>query len=218
MTIHRTAIRQATARKHLLVSTTVGLLVALVVCAVSGSAIFAALAAWDSTVLVYGCWVWLAVWSMGANETKSHAVRENPGRALADALLIFASIASVAAVIILITHAGSSTGIMKSVEITLGLVSVVLSWGMVHTIFMLTYARLYYGPQEGGVNFNESSAPCYIDFAYLAFTLGMTFQVSDTSLQTKAIRSTALKHALLSYFFGTVIIATTINTLASLSK
>ena len=56
------------------------------------------------------------------------------------------------------------------------------------------------------------------DFAYLALTIGMTFQVSDTNLQTKAIRRTALGHALLSYLFGALIIATTLNLIAGLSK
>jgi uncharacterized membrane protein len=77
---------------------------------------------------------------------------------------------------------------------------------------------LYYKKTHGEIEFNESDAPQYTDFAYLAFTLGMTFQVSDTNLKTKEMRITALRHALLSYAFGTVIIATTINTLASLSQ
>jgi uncharacterized membrane protein len=68
------------------------------------------------------------------------------------------------------------------------------------------------------VDFNEKTAPKYTDFAYLAFTIGLTFQVSDTNIQTMLIRKTALKHALLSYLFGAVIIATTINTIASLGK
>jgi len=68
------------------------------------------------------------------------------------------------------------------------------------------------------VDFNEDEPPCYTDFAYLAFTLGMTFQVSDTDLKTKVIRRTALQHALLSYLFGTVIIASMINLVAGLGR
>jgi uncharacterized membrane protein len=67
------------------------------------------------------------------------------------------------------------------------------------------------------VDFNEASRPRYADFAYLAFTLGMTFQVSDTALTTREVRATALRHALLSYLFGAVIIATTINLVAGLT-
>lgn len=70
----------------------------------------------------------------------------------------------------------------------------------------------------GGIDFNESSAPSYPDFAYLALTIGMTFQVSDTALSTNAFLRLALRHALLSYMFGTLIIATTINHIAGLGR
>jgi uncharacterized membrane protein len=62
-----------------------------------------------------------------------------------------------------------------------------------------------------------ASAPVWSDFAYLAFTIGMTFQVSDTDLQTSALRRIALRHMLVSYLFGAVIIAVTINLLAGLT-
>jgi uncharacterized membrane protein len=89
---------------------------------------------------------------------------------------------------------------------------------MVHTVFMLRYAQLYYAGEQGGIDFNQADPPTYTDFAYLAFTIGMTFQVSDTPLRSKVIRRTALRHALLSYLFGTGILATTINLVASLSS
>lgn len=207
----------ATTRTRFIIAITIGLAVGIL-CLLTGAAKFAALAGWDVTVFIYGCWVWFSVWGMNAQDTKSHALRENPGRALADTVLLLAAVASIAAVATLLIGASNSTGLTKAVDISLGLVSIVLSWGMVHTLYMLKYARLYYSVPAGGVNYNEKDPPRYTDFAYLAFTLGMTFQVSDTDLQTKEIRVTALKHALLSYLFGTVIIATTINTLASLSQ
>ena len=71
---------------------------------------------------------------------------------------------------------------------------------------------------DGGVNFNQDQPPCYLDFAYLAFTIGMTFQVSDTDLESPAIRHTALRHALVSYLLGAVIVAGTINLVAGLTK
>lgn len=207
----------ATARTRLLTALLAGV-IAGTICAMTGATKYAPLIIWDVVVFVYGIWVWLAVWPMNAAETKSHAVSENPGRALADAFLLFASVASIAAVVVLLIDASNSEGIKKVVSICLGLASIILSWAMVHTVYMLKYARSYYGQPEGGIDFNEKDSPSYQDFAYMAFTLGMTFQVSDTALMTKELRKTVLKHALLSYVFGTVIIATTINTLASLSK
>jgi uncharacterized membrane protein len=68
----------------------------------------------------------------------------------------------------------------------------------------------------GGIAFNEKDPPDYVDFAYVALTIGLTFQVSDTDLSSKQMRRTALRHALLSYLFGAVIVALTINVVASL--
>ncbi|SFQ96123.1 Protein of unknown function [Lentzea waywayandensis] len=82
----------------------------------------------------------------------------------------------------------------------------------------LRYARLYYYGADGGIDFNQPEPPDYGDFAYVAFSIGMTFQVSDTSLSGREMRRTALKHALLSYLFGTGVLATTINLVASISS
>jgi uncharacterized membrane protein len=99
----------------------------------------------------------------------------------------------------------------------LGVLSVVLAWGVVHTVYTLRYADIYYRT-GGGIDFNDDPMPDYRDFAYLAFTIGMTYQVSDTSLQTKTIRRTALRHSLLSYLFGTAIIAVMVNIVAGIVR
>ena len=86
-----------------------------------------------------------------------------------------------------------------------------------HRVHPAPCPAYYVGP-DGGVNFNQDAPPRYLDFAYLAFTIGMTFQVSDTDLQTGSIRATALRRALLSYLFGAVILATTINLFSGLGS
>jgi uncharacterized membrane protein len=109
------------------------------------------------------------------------------------------------------TALAPSRGLLTS----LALVSVALAWSAVHTVYALRYARLYYTPPEGGIDF-EGERPDYVDFAYLALTIGMTFQVSDTDLTGKRVRRQALRHALTSYVFGTVIVAITVSSVASL--
>jgi uncharacterized membrane protein len=94
-------------------------------------------------------------------------------------------------------------------------VTVALSWLAVHTVFTLRYAHLYY-LDGGGISFHSDEAPDYGDFAYVAFTLGMTYQVSDSDLTSKRIRTTALRHALVSYVLGIAVIAVTINVVAGL--
>lgn len=93
---------------------------------------------------------------------------------------------------------------------------VILSWAVVHTVYVLRYAHIYYSTGGHGITFPGDEEPDYIDFAYVAFTLGMTFQVSDNSFTSRRVRRTALVHCLLSYLFGAAIIATSINVLAGL--
>lgn len=213
----RPARKSISAAHRLLLAAVAGLVVGLGL-ALSGEAKYAPLAGWDTAALLYVASVFLTILKFDAGKTKSHAGRENPGRAASDVLLLIGSIASLVAVAFLIVQVGNDSGVTKAIDFGIGLLSVIASWSVVHTSFLLRYARLYYSSPEGGIDFNEPEAPKYTDFAYLAFTIGMTFQVSDTDLKTKEIRATALRHALLSYIFGTVIIATTINTLGSLSK
>ena len=95
-------------------------------------------------------------------------------------------------------------------------VSVLLARAVVHTIFALRYARLFYALPVGGLGFGEDDPPDYADFAYVAFTIGMTFQVSDTEISKRPIRRAAIHHALLSYVFGTMILGIIINSIAAL--
>jgi uncharacterized membrane protein len=178
---------------------------------------FGAMVGWDAASAVYAGLVWAGVWRMDAARTARSAVREDPTRATTDALVLTAAVASLAAVALVLVSAAHVTGTAQDLRVALGLISVALSWALVHTVFALRYAALYYTGPDGGIDFN-GEAPAYADFAYLAFTIGMTFQVSDTAISSALIRRTALRHALLSYLFGTGVLATTINLVASLSS
>ncbi len=173
------------------------------------------LAAWMFAAVVFLVQVWSHIARMDPPTTAAHAVREDSGRKTAHVLVVLAAVASLGAVALLLSS-GSSSG--KDLQALLSVGSVALAWASVHTMYTTRYARLYYTGEDGGIDFNEDEPPTYVDFAYLAFTIGMTFQVSDTDLKTKAIRATALRHALLSYLFGAIIVATTINLVAGLAK
>jgi hypothetical protein len=105
---------------------------------------------------------------------------------------------------LVLVGAGHASGNLKYLQAGFALMSVFVSWTLVHTVLALRYARLYYSGEAGGIDFNESDAPDYGDFAYLSFTIGMTFQVSDTNIESKQIRRTALRHAWRSFPPGTV--------------
>lgn len=192
-------------------------LVAGIAVALLGPAELAPLAGWDVAALV-----WLlplvTLRRMDAGQTRRMAARDDPSRAAADTLLLGAAVASLGAVAIVLVGAGNQQGTAKALYVGLAVASVVLSWTLVHARYTLRYARLYYGEPPGGIDFNQGEPPRFTDFAYLAFTVGMTYQVSDTSIKNGEIRRTALRHALLSYLFGTVIVATAINVVAGLSR
>jgi uncharacterized membrane protein len=179
---------------------------------------------WDAAALTYLIWVWLVIGRMEAPETRSHATAEDPSRGTTDLLILAANVASLAAVgaVVVDSHNNAATADRIGGGL-LALASVALSWMLVQTLFTLRYAQLYYstgrkaGPEVGGIDFNQRQPPQYTDFAYLATSLGMTYQVSDTALQNHGIRAEALKHSLLSYLFGTVILATTINLVIGLA-
>jgi uncharacterized membrane protein len=183
----------------------------------TGAARYAPVVAWIATAATYLIWTWVVIGRMTATDTRDHATREDPTQPVTDIILLFASVASLAGVGYLLI-AQSATGSDTEIAAAVGVGSVVAAWLIVHTVYTLRYARLYYGDTPGGIDFNQDEPPCYLDFAYLAFTLGMTYQVSDTDLQTRQIRGTALRHALLSYLLGAVILATIINMIAGLGS
>lgn len=200
----------------------------------SGAWVQAATVGWCTAALTYVAWVWLVIGRMDPDQTRGHATAEDPSRGVTDLLILAANVASLAAVSAVVVDSHTSAGAAAlrgstQAGATLGagllaMASVALSWMLVHTLFTLRYAELYYGtgerggPEEGGISFNQDRPPQYTDFAYLATSLGMTYQVSDTNLQNHTIRAEALKHSLLSYLFGTVILATMINLVIGLAS
>ena len=175
----------------------------------------AALFAMDAASLIFVIQVWFTVAGLDAAETERIAGPEDESPLGAEVVLLAAGVASLLAVVFTLAQAGNAHAPEKGLLTGLAVASVALSWMAVHTVFILRYARLYYSPPNGGIDF-QGESPDYMDFAYLGLTIGMTFQVSDTDLTGKRIRRVALRHALLSYVFGTVIVASTIGSVVSL--
>ena len=177
----------------------------------------AAIAGWDAVAGVMVVWILAALISLDGPATQTVAMREDDSRIVADIVLVGASVASLVGVGFTLLKSGNEQGGAQAADTALAILTVVLSWTVVHIVYMLRYARLHY-MTDGGVDFGDDAFPDYRDFAYLAFTIGMTYQVSDTGFTNKTLRRTATHHALLSYLFGTVVVAMTINVVASLVR
>jgi uncharacterized membrane protein len=178
----------------------------------------ALLLGWVVTTLVYLTWIWLTVRARGPEETAEHAAAIDPDRLTTDWLLVVSAVASLVAVGFVLVRATAGQGPGEYAQVGLALLSVVLSWAMVHTVFMLRYARLYYSGDHPCITFGGPDRPTYADFAYFSFVIGMTYQVSDTTLNGTTIRRTVLGHSLLAYLFGTGIVAGAVSLVTSLAS
>lgn len=179
----------------------------------------AVLAGWSAGAATFVGTVMKRVWSMSGDDTAAHATVEDESRALADSVILSAAVASLGAIGLALVKASKAEGLGKAAIIGVALLSVVAAWLAVHTVFALRYAHLYF-VEGGGVVFNTEDdpppTPDYHDFAYLALTIGMTFQVSDTNISSKAIRRTITRHAVVSYLLGAVVVAMAINVVSGL--
>lgn len=174
--------------------------------------------AWDGVAVAFIALKWWDVRKLDAEQTRSLAVVEDASRLLDEALVLVAAAVSLVTVAFVLSFSGGADPAERVLRSVLGIVSVVLGWAVVHTVYTLRYARMYYTEPEGGIDFNSDEPPRYIDFAYVAFGIGMAFQVADTNLTQRRFRSVVLRHSLLSFMFATVILATTINLVAGLNS
>lgn len=171
---------------------------------------------WGAAAFAYNILVWFAIGSLDAAGTAAIAVKEEPNSKTRSILLNGSTVAAFITVLLLLIDTSNEHGTRKILLAGSALVAVFASWFLVHTLFTLRYAALYYQGKPGGISFNQEEQPTYWDFAYMSFSLGMTYQVSDTNISQPEIRKAALIQSFYAFLFGTSITATTINFVFSL--
>lgn len=175
---------------------------------------------WDVAAALFVLWVWTSAGRFDPEETTRFSTREDDSRLSAQLLVVSACVVSLVGVgfdLLKASQAGTGSGHVAL--ILAAVATVILSWATVHTVYALRYAHEYYArPPVGGIDFKSGQdyQPDYRDFAYVAFVVGMTFQVSDTDINHRTVRRTVLAHSLLAYLFGAVILAVTINVVAAI--
>jgi len=193
-------------------------LVMTLVLASKGLSHYAPAAGWITASAVFLAWTWGVIWRMDAAATRQHALHyERDGtRHVSHLMVMAASLTSFAGVgYLLDATSGNKPDLAAGI---VGILSVFGSWFVIHTVYMLRYARLYYNapdPKRPGMDF-DGDLPTYFDFAYVAFTIGMCYSVPDNGLSNRKLRMTVLLHGMLSYLFGTFIIAMMLNLVGGL--
>jgi uncharacterized membrane protein len=151
---------------------------------------------------------WTVLWPLDADATRRNVTREDLRPAADEALIAVAALGGLVGVVMLLVK---GTGDSRDLTAALALAGVAMAWAALHLMYATRYAHLYYSDTPGGIDFNTQEPPAFRDFFYFSYNLGMTYQVSDTAVQSSAIRGVVLRHCLISYVFGAAIIATTIN-------
>jgi uncharacterized membrane protein len=176
---------------------------------------------WDAAALTFLLTTWPIIVRTDGSRAAQLAAREDDTEGSARALLVGASVASLLGVGYALILAGRSTGAERVLLIGGAVLTVMLSWTVMNTVYTLRYADLNFRSTPGGIAFGDQDGPeqpGYRDFAYVAFTIGMTYQVSDTTLRDPRIRRSVLAHAILSYLFGVVIVAGSVNLISGLVR
>ena len=189
----------------------IGLVPGVVVAITSAPALFP-LVSWVVASASALGWVWHISWPQDDVGTKRLAEAEGRSHST-DVWVLTAAVASLAAVVAALIRSHGRQDAAAIALVTMSAAAAVLSWALVNTVFALKYARLYYidEPDMRGIEFEENHLPSYADFAYVAFTIGMTYAISDTVVTQARVRRVVLGHALLSYIFGTGILAIAIG-------
>jgi uncharacterized membrane protein len=167
---------------------------------------------------------WLTILTTPQQKLRTHAQQQDFSRTVIFVFVVAAACAALFAVGFLIGVGRSETRGHFTVHLILGLMTVVFSWSLVHTVFGLRYAHTFYGDSDqpgesrhaGGLTFPGGRMPDYFDFAYYAFVVGMTCQVSDVQITSHRMRRLTLLHSVLAFGFNTMILALLINTVSSL--
>jgi uncharacterized membrane protein len=182
--------------------------------------------AWSSFAFSILVLLWITILTAKPNEVRLIAKKQDSSRTIIFIFVLLAAFVSLFAVVLLLRILPDTKQAGYHYHVGFSIISVGLSWVLIHTIFAVRYTHLYYTykmeekdkdiDHGGGFMFTTSDAPDYFDFVYFSFVIGMTFQVSDIQITSRHIRRIVLVHALLSFIYNTVILALTINIISGL--
>lgn len=182
------------------------------------------LIAWVVYCLTYVGLVWHLASRLDAAATRHRAQREDPGAVMLFVLVTTAACASLMAVAMNVNATQALQGWSKALGLVLMGLSLTGAWLLIQCVFTLHYARVYYrstvgdGEPRRGLAFPDHKDPDYLDLLYYSAVVGMTSQVSDVAIRSRAMRHLTLVHALLSFAFNLVVLATAVNVLAGAGR
>ncbi len=178
------------------------------------------IAAWDAFVLVELALAWTAILQAHPEEIRRTVRLQDTGRTLIFVLVVLAACAAFGAIALVLGPVPLAGPL--PIHLPLSIAAIIGSWLLMHTMFALRYAHLYYSGTSGDIPagtapllFPSEHRPDYLDFAYFSFVIGMTSQVSDVQISSRRLRRLALVHGMIAFGFNTMILALTINVVSN---
>ena len=179
---------------------------------------------WEVFALTSMIMAWFIIYTKDPYEARRNARLQDASATFLFVLVICAATASLLAVGLVLHDVKDLGSSIMLAHVIASAGAILISWTFVHTIFALRYAHLYFANAHererhetaGGLIFPGKDIPCYPDFAYFSFIIGMTCQVSDVQISSSEIRRLALVHGLISFLFNTAILAMFVNIVAGL--
>lgn len=178
-----------------------------------------ALIGWNVLVWVYLALVAVALARADHGHIKRLALAQAESAGVVLAIVVTAAVISLGAVVYELVAAKAAGPHHVLSHLVFATVTVLGSWLLLPTLFGLTYASAYYGPEpDRGLAFPDSEPgfePDHTDFLYFSFTIAVTAQTSDVGVTTRAMRRLVLFQSVLSFIFNTTILAFSVNAAAS---
>lgn len=185
----------------------------------SWSVITRILTGWNGAVLVLVPLTYFRLRRLDARELRAHYEEEDPTAPVIIIVVVIAALLSLLAIIGLLSTVKQGPPAERIAHLMLATLTIVSSWFLVHTMFTLRYADMYYSVPQGALpplRFPETPEPLFWDFLYFSFTIGVACQTSDVSTTQTQIRNTVTIHSIIAFVFNVSVLGFAINVSAGL--
>ena len=168
---------------------------------------------WDAGALVYLGLLWRLFLTAGERDIRGRAARQDDGAGVLLLVVAAAILTSLGGIVMALLNPDPEH---KALTPILVAVTLATGWSLMHSVFVPHYAHRHFAAApKSGIGFPGDAPTSYLDFAYLAFTIGATFQVSDNTIGSTKLRNLVTAHALAAYVYNTAILAVGISLLAN---
>ena len=171
---------------------------------------------WDVAALCYLALLWSLFLTASEKDIRDRAGRQDDGAGVVLLVVAAAVLTNLGGIVMALLNPDPEHKALTRVIVG---VTLATGWLLMHSVFVPHYAHRHFMAvakhRDAGIGFPGEAPTSYLDFAYLAFTIGATFQVSDNTVGSTGLRNLVTAHALAAYLYNTAILAVGISLLAN---